>query len=145
LPIACALAGLLLLAACQTTPAPGPGPEGVEVTLMIYSGRPNPKFDLDEAAITKLGQLLAATEANPDFKGATVTPSILGYQGVAVVNGAGASGLPDTLAVRGANVEVRDGDATRFKKDPGGALERYLLDLAVKKKAITQKDLARVR
>jgi hypothetical protein len=140
-----AVAALLICVGCASTPTAPPATHGVEATLLIYSGRLNPKFELDDTAIAKLGQLLAATTPNPSFEGTTVTPSILGYSGIVVVNGAHASTLPDALAVHGTNVETRDGDAVQFRSDPGEGLQTFLLDLAIAQKAITRETLERIR
>lgn len=141
---ACALATIVLFG-CASTPHPPPEPEGVEVTILIYSGRPNPRFLLDEAAAKNLGRLLAGTQADDSYEGATVTPSILGYQGMIVVNGSKMPGLPDAMAVYHDKVEVHDGDATRFRTDAAGGIEQFLLDTAVKRKAISADERKRVR
>jgi hypothetical protein len=141
-----AAAAVLLSIACSSTPAaPPPAPQHVQAMLLVYSGRPNPTFRLDEAAVARLGELLAATTANPAFPGATVTPSILGYQGVLVVNGARAAGLPEALAVHGEDVETHDGKAVSFHKDARRGLETFLLDQAIEHEAITREALARIR
>jgi hypothetical protein len=124
-----AAAAVLLSIACSSTPAaPPPAPQHVQAMLLVYSGRPK-----------------AATTANPAFPGATVTPSILGYQGVLVVNGARAAGLPEALAVHGEDVETHDGKAVSFHKDARRGLETFLLDQAIEHEAITREALARIR
>lgn len=146
--VAWAIAALLIAAGCESTPtappAP-PAPQHVEVTLLVYSGRPNPKFDLDDTAIAKLSQLLAATTPDPTFRGTSVTPSILGYQGILVRNGSQVATLPEALAVHGVNVETHNGRGMQFLRDPRQGIETFLIDLAVEQKAITREDLGRLR
>jgi len=74
-----------------------------------------------------------------------VIQSILGYQGILIVNQGRLGGLPTVVAVRNDDVEARDGEVVRFLKDSGANLERFLLDQAVTKKAITPEILDSVR
>jgi len=143
--IACAAAAVLLSLGCASPPVGTPQPDEVQAMLLVHSGRPNPTFVLDETATAKLAQLLTATTANSSFKRGTVTPSILGYQGVIVINGAKAPGLPNSLSVYGEDVETTVNEATSFRKDPGRGLESFLLEQAIAHKAITREELARIR
>lgn len=142
----CFAAALLALDSCSSSPTPPaqPTPEGVEVTLMIYSGRVNPSFILDQAAVTRVGELLRAAQPNPAFQGTSVIPSVLGYQGIMIVDLTGASGLPGTIALRNEDIEVQGVEA-RFLRDRGATLERFLLDQAVAQKAIGPETRALIR
>jgi hypothetical protein len=140
-----AAAFLMVAVACAGTPAAPPRPEGVETTLLLFSGMPNPRFQLDQTAIAHVAALLAAATPNPSFEHSSVIPSILGYQGIRLVNGAGASALPAEVSVRGTDVETLDGETTRFLTDPAGGLESFLLEQAIEHKAITREMLADVR
>ena len=141
----CAAAFALVAVACAGTPSAPPRPEGVEATLLVFSGMPNPRFRLDEAAIARVAELLAAATPNPSFERASVIPSILGYQGIRVVNGAGINGLPTEVSVRGNDVETGDAETTSFLTDAAGGLESFLLERAVEQKAITREMLADIR
>jgi hypothetical protein len=135
----------MVAVACAGTPSAPPRPDGVEATLLVFSGMPNPRFRLDQTAIARVAELLAAATPNPSFERASVIPSILGYQGIRLVNGAGANGLPTEVAVRGNDVEALDGETTSFLTDAGGGLESFLLAQAIEQKAITREMLADIR
>ncbi len=129
------LAALTVLA-CVTHGAAAQGEgdaEGLRVTVLIYSGRPNPSFLLqDGAEIEGLRKALTSAEAREDFPGETVVPSILGYNGLRIDNPAGEEGLPRTLLLYDGTMEVRD-RGRRFVADAGRQLERSLIDLAVER------------
>lgn len=62
------------------------------VTLLIFSGRPDPKWELPEEDGKVLAELLGSTRSAPEI-------STLGYRGFLVEsNGAG---LPSRIVVRG--------------------------------------------
>ncbi|MBO1417946.1 hypothetical protein [Streptomyces sp. FH025] len=94
------------------------------VEVDLYSGRPNPRFPLEPAGIEELTRrieaLAPATDAGRPFDG-------LGYRGLRVL-----AGSDDTVAeilVSGGLVTVRAPDGPpRQLRDPGRALERWLLD-----------------
>lgn len=124
---------VLTLAACASgSAAQG---NGVEVTVLLYSGRPNPTFTLTAEQAERVRQLVAA--AQPDSRGGSVLPSILGYNGLLVRGGA--AGGQD-LAVYGGRIEVQDREGKRIVSD-GGALESFLLEAAAQGKALDAEQL----
>lgn len=105
-----------------------PAPGTARLTVLLYSGRPDPSVVLDAAAVAHLSELVQAAPAAEGFDGETVLPSILGYKGV-LVETAGDGALPRYVAVYGGTVELR-GDGARFVRDEGGAVESFLLETA---------------
>jgi hypothetical protein len=82
--------------------------KGLKVTFLIYSGRPNPTLTItDEKLIDKIESFIKYTPKNENFKGETVSPSILGYKGILVENFS--DSMPDTesLLVFHSNVELK--------------------------------------
>lgn len=137
---------ILLLVACvgpaasAQTAAEAPK-RTVRVTLLLFSGRPNPSFDLDPAeAASRLAPGLAETKALEGAAGASASPGVLGYNGIVVENGADARGLPRVLVVYRDRVEVRDGK-TSLRLDEGRRLEGVLIQLALEHKAIDERAL----
>jgi hypothetical protein len=129
LPRALALA-LVLLAGCKSRP-PEPGralSTGVEVQALIYSGVPNPSVLLTPSQTEELRTLALTLPENPEWEGGTVTPSILGYAGLLVINGTKAGGLPNYAALYEGNVELLFEDRTLYLRDEGGVLEKWLLE-----------------
>ncbi len=109
--------------------------QGLKVTVLIFSGRPDPTFSLtrDNEFQTVSSALEKAVE-NKSFRGETVIPSRLGYKGILVENISGVKGVPRSIAVRGRDIEIRNKHVL-FLRD-NGELERYLLEEAMKKGAI---------
>ena len=132
-----ALIVALALAACASGSArAAEGPPG-QVTVLIYSGRPNPTFTLTAEQAERVRQLVAAAQPDPNFRGGSVLPSILGYNGLLVRGGI--AGLQD-LAVYGGRIEMQDREGKRFVSD-GGALESFLLEAAAQSKALDAEQL----
>ncbi len=104
--------------------------QGVKLTVLIYSGLPNPTMTLDESAVARLEEILAAAPANADFDGETVVPSILGYNGLMIENPSGQGNLPPLLMVYKGDLETQNGK-TRFLADASGALEGFLVETAL--------------
>ncbi|HVG06832.1 MAG TPA: hypothetical protein VNM67_03945 [Thermoanaerobaculia bacterium] len=130
-----ALAVALALAACASGSArAAEDTNGVQVTVLLYSGRPNPTFTLTAEQADRVRQLVAAAQPDPGFRGGSVLPSILGYNGVLV------EGLPAPLAVYGGRIEVQDREGKRVVSD-GGALESFLLEAAAQNKTLSAEQL----
>ena len=140
---AAALALALLVAGCRSTPPEPNVPlsTGVEIQALIYSGRPNPSVLLNPVQMEELRTLALGLPENPDWKGGAVTPSILGYAGLIVVNGTKAGGLPDYAAVYEGDVELNFADRTMYLSDPGGVLEHWLVDRLREGKALDPEEL----
>jgi hypothetical protein len=123
---------VLTLAACASgSAAQG---NGVQVTVLLYSGRPNPTFTLTSEQAERVTQLLAAAQPDPEFRGGSVLPSILGYNGLLVRGGA------QDLAVYGGRVEIQGREGKRIVSD-GGALESFLLEAASQNRALDAEQL----
>lgn len=134
--------------ACVSASGPAEAQEpaaGLKVTVMIYSGQPNPTFTLtDPALIARLGAAYREAPPLEGFERATVIPSILGYQGIRIENPRGEGGLPRlVLAYRG-NVEARNG-GVRFLSDPGRALETAVIDQAVERDLLSEQAVRVIR
>jgi hypothetical protein len=134
-----------LLACASSGPAAAQAAEedeGLQVTVMIYSGRQNPTFTIEDGAlIEELQSAVSSGERREDLEGRTVVPSILGYNGIRVENRSGVAGLPPVLLLYGGTMEARDG-GTRFLADPDRRLERRLVDAAVERGLFREDDRA---
>jgi hypothetical protein len=110
-----------------------------EVELDLYSGRPNPRFALDDATEVELAGRLARL---PPSAGPLSLREGLGYRGFRIRGGSGA---------RFAEVAVSDGvvwvldkaGAERWFTDPDRALERWLADVARQHLGSEELDLLR--
>ncbi len=118
----------LLLSA--EAPAQSGGEQGVKLTVLIHSGLPDPTMTLDEGAVARLEEMLAAAPANADFDGETVIPSILGYKGLMIENPSGQGNLPPLLMVYKGDLETQNGK-TSFLTDASGTLEGFLVETAM--------------
>jgi len=114
--------------------------ETITVTVEIFSGRPNPSFEItDPAAVSKLREglkrlpTLAMTEEEaPEF-------SRLGYRGIVISHTGGVEGIPKYVQVLNGKVKVLGarGEGTRFFKD-ASKFEKHYLGLAKTKGLITE-------
>jgi len=99
----------------------------VSIRLMIFSGRPDPRFDLPEDVIEGLATRVTQTigvdmvPAPPDIA--------LGYRGVEVENVGGHAGLPSEFSVFRGVLTEQSGETARHWRD-AGAVEQFLLDQA---------------
>lgn len=107
---------------------------GVNVRILVYSGRPDPVFSLDPTAdaflmdaLRGLGESAGELEG---FDAETVIPAILGYKGLLITDPSKQGGLPGQIAIYRGNIEVRDGETTRFLIDEDRGLETLLLKVA---------------
>ena len=135
------LAGLLLAGCATTYPPNDPPAVGIEIRFLIYSGLPDPAFTLVDGSDTAAFEAkLAAAQPYDDFEGETVTPARLGYSGILVRD------EQRRIAVYKGAIELRGpaGGDPRFLAD-GGALEAWLIDKAIEKKALTDQQLRIVR
>ncbi len=135
--------GLAFLACASTNAAAQTGTaSGPKVTVLIYSGRPNPSFNLGSTQVERLRQLLAAARQDTGSEGQSVLPSVLGYNGILIESRG--SGLPSAIAVYRNRIEIREGTAKRFVTD-GGELEEFLLNTATEAKALDAEQLRFIR
>jgi len=83
--------------------------KGLKVTILVYSGRPNPTYTTtDENFIKKIDSALKSKPKNKNFKDKTVSPSVLGYNGILVENFS--DSMPDLeyFLVFRSNVELKN-------------------------------------
>jgi hypothetical protein len=135
---------MILTAASGNAQEIGEG-KGLKVTILLYSGRPDPTYTVDDRnVIEQLKILVSTAKPNVKFDRSTVIPSILGYKGIVVDNQAGVSGIPSFIAVYKGNMEIKD-ESRRFLSDEGRAMENLLLKTAIEKKVIDEKVLELVK
>lgn len=121
-------------------PAPGIAKNMVKVRIMIYSGRPDPEFEIPASQIApmmKRSRLMA-------YKGGTIVPSTLGYKGVLVENPARAGGLPELFAIYNGKIEAGVAEKTYYA-DQNRALEKFLVNEAAKRKAVEKEMYGRIQ
>jgi hypothetical protein len=124
------LVGLACVSANPSAQAQESG-SGLKVTVMIYSGRPNPTFTVTDAAvIARLSDAYRGASPLEGFDEETVVPSILGYQGVRIENPRGEGSLPRLILAYRGNLEIRNG-GVRFLSDPGLEIENTVIEQAV--------------
>lgn len=118
---------------------------GIKVRVFLFSGRPDPVFMLDDKSlINNVKKGLSEAKADKGFSKETVIPSMLGYKGIQISNPEKREGLPSSLAMYNGTIEVSDREE-RFLVDKGGALEKMLLDEAVRKGVIDEAILKRMQ
>ena len=110
------------------------------VTVLIYSGRPNPTFNLGPVAAEGLSALVGSAERLDSYHKDTVMPSILGYNGFLVENRSGQGVLPRRLVVYQGAIEIRNGE-TRFSSDSARGLEHFLLEQAMAADVLDERSL----
>ena len=112
----------------------------VEVTLSMYSGRPDPRFQLREGKdLDELRARLKSAIRQVDVpRNGVLGPTLQGYRGVVVTSGRDVFGLPARIAMFNQTIELVSGDQREYVADEGRALERYLIDLALEYKAVDQ-------
>jgi hypothetical protein len=139
---------ILVLLACAGSGSTAHAAEttsGLQVTVMIYSGRPNPTFAIeDAAALSGVHNALSAAEVREGFDRETVVPSVLGYNGIRIDNRTGFEDLPKVLLIYGGTVELQDG-GKRFLADPDRRLERSLIEQAVERQVLDGAALELIR
>ena len=114
--------------------------EKVTVTVEIFSGRPNPTFEItDPAVVARLREgldrlpILAMTEEEGfEF-------SRLGYRGILITHDGSVKGIPRYIQCLNGKVKVLGarGEGARFFKDTG-KFEKHYLGLAKTKGLITE-------
>jgi hypothetical protein len=122
-----------------------PGDKGLTARVLLYSGRPDPTFEITNA--DEIAQLRALfKQATPEQKaqGESVIPSKLGYKGFIVENPGNVQDLPARLIVYGGALELGT-EHKRFLSDPGARVEAFLLDIAVQRGVIPENVLSRLR
>jgi hypothetical protein len=123
------IAALAAPSGSQEAPAPAAGKKCITVELMMYSGRPRPRYEIcdenrKQEAMSRIKDADQASNQADSIPGMRSTPE---YQGVLVVVPDGESANP-ILIGRGF---ARHG--SRKLKDRDRGLERYFLDQGVDK------------
>jgi hypothetical protein len=119
--------------------------KGITVRVLLFSGRPDPTYVLDDTQlIEKLKVDIAGAKRLDDYGKQTVIPANIGYKGILVSNPEKWAGLPARFAVYNGAIELMD-DQKRFLEDSGGAVEKLLLDEAIRKGVIDDVILKRMR
>lgn len=111
----------------------------VHVTLLLFSGRPDPVFGVDEKFVAETLRPRLA-EARPVTSAAAAVPG-LGYHGIRVENVGGVPGLARSLFIYRQDVEVREDAKASILRDENASLESALLQEAVAKGVIDAKVL----
>ncbi|MFG2908466.1 hypothetical protein ACGF13_25790 [Kitasatospora sp. NPDC048286] len=94
----------------------------------LYSGRPNPRFPLDDAAADELAHRIGTLAPAPaPVAGGGPPHDGLGYRGLRVLAGPHTAAPGITVGGGAVTVSAADGPPCRLR-DPGRALERWLLD-----------------
>jgi hypothetical protein len=95
------------------------------VQIDLYSGRPNPRWRLDEG---QSAQLIRRLDAMPEVGHGELAQG-LGYRGVIVTMQDSASGRPMTMTVSAGTVLQRFYDGTElWRRDVGRHFENWLID-----------------
>jgi hypothetical protein len=95
------------------------------VQIDLYSGRPNPRWSLDEA---QSAELIRRLDAMPEVDKGEPAQG-LGYRGVIVTMQDGASGRPVTIIVSAGIVLERFYNGTeRRRRDLGRSLESWIIN-----------------
>jgi hypothetical protein len=167
LPALAMIAAVALLpAGCSDRPAGGPsagtsagtgspgsppggaaGSAGLRVTVLLDSGRGDPAFTLDDGdAIGEMAQLYGqARPAAGSAAGQTGSGSGSGYKGFRIENPGGEGGLPSQITVYRDRVQTRDAGGAERSFADGGACEGFLIDQAVRSKALDPKAAEQIR
>lgn len=119
------------------------GGKGIKVKILLYSGRPDPTYILEQKDSVDRVKTLVKKAKKIKFKEKTIIPSILGYRGIIVENPGRAAELPERFAVYKGKIEVT-GEKRAVYSDEGRTLEKFLLKEAEKQKAIDEKMLKRM-
>lgn len=143
-PLKAALLGLALLAApALALAAEAPG---LQITYLVYSGRPNPVLTVtDPLALRAIQARLSDAMAAPARAGAAAEP-VLGYNGILIehVGGSAAKARPQPLVIKGQQLRIDTAAATELKSATAstrnsaaaGDLEAMLLKLGQKQGAL---------
>lgn len=125
---------LVILTGCATAtapaaaPAPTPQPAAIPgiVTLSVFSGRPDPTWDLSPKQDQELRLQLAALAATTPG----TFPETLGYRGISV-QFFESNGSPHSVQIYGGRARIASGEQVAWLADPDRALELWLLDTGV--------------
>jgi hypothetical protein len=121
------------------------GDDGIIVTILLFSGRPDPVYILDnQTLINQIKSGIGTARKVEGFDKETIIPSVLGYKGILVKNPQMRSGLPSQFAVHKGMIEVM-GEQKQFLKDDMGNIEKLLIDEAIRQGVLDEKILLRMK
>ena len=120
------------------------GMKGLKVTVLLFSGRPDPSYVIDDAASLDQVKKIFETSKETKFEKSTVIPSILGYKGITVQNTGNIAGIPQDFSVYKGTIEVGTKEK-KFFTDEGNALEKFLFDKAIERGVVEENILKRIR
>ena len=114
---------LLALTACTPAANPTPTPAAAShVELDVFSGLPNPAWDLPPAGTAVLLAMIGALPPSPSVS----LPTPLGYRGFLVtIPGSSSASVVTLRAYRG--IVAYQGPKTAYYADPAKQVERWLL------------------
>lgn len=119
--------------------------KGITVRVLLYSGRPDPTYELaDSQVIEKVKAMVAEAKKLDGYAKESVIPANIGYKGILVSNPEKRGGLPVRFAVYKGTIELMDGQK-QFLEDKGGAVEKMLMDEAIRKGVIEETILKRMK
>jgi hypothetical protein len=119
--------------------------DGISVTVLLFSGRPDPVYMLEnQTLVDRIKAGIKEAKKVDSFDKETIIPSILGYKGILVRNPKRRSGLPLQFAVHKGMIEVMD-EQKRFLKDAEGNIERLLMNEAIRQGVIDEKIVMRMK
>jgi len=119
--------------------------KGITVRVLLFSGRPDPTYELgDSQVIERLKAVVAGAKRLDSYDKESVIPANIGYKGILVSNPEKRAGLPVRFAVYKGTIELMDGQK-RFLEDKGGAVEKMLMDEAIRKGVIDEVILKRMK
>jgi len=119
--------------------------KGITVRVLLFSGRPDPTYVLsDSQLIEKLKAELVEAKRLDSYDRESVIPANIGYKGILVSNPGKRAGLPVRFAAYKGTIELMDGQK-RFLEDKGGAIEKMLMDEAIRKGVIEDVILKRMK
>ncbi len=115
----------------------------LKISFMLYSGREDPSFHLDDdATVNKLLSLLHSTEILTNYQRNSVEPLMLGYRGVLIE--LVASERRERYVVYNNLVEhgyiVNGKRIKSFHRNNSGTIQQWLLDKALNGKVITPEE-----
>lgn len=119
--------------------------KAITVRVLLYSGRPDPMYELvDAQVIEKVKTWVTEAKTLDGYDKETVIPANIGYKGILVTNPEKRAGLPVRFAVYKGTIELIDGQK-RFLEDKGGAVEKLLMDEAIRKGVIEETIVKRIK
>jgi len=132
------LAGVSVFGCASKAPSPEqaghPRRDGFVVTILIFSGRPNPTFVLDGSEWADKFRAKLGGRAIPTV-GSSKRGTLGSYQGIRVES-AGVGGVPMSFTAHHREIEIENDHTRTTVADDDASMQTLLLDEAVKRKVI---------